>query len=239
MSKDRLDSTERRNAIVEAALPLFARKGFAATTTKEIASAAGVSEALIFKHFPSKAALYDHILRSCVEGDEELKALLARPPSTDTLVTVVRGLVQYYTLELPEDPAALARHRLFLLSLLDDGEYARVVYGWLQEALMPVFTASVEAAEAAGDVVPSPVATSNRMWFAEHLGSMLANLCLGGQPAVVHPCRDEPLARQAAWFILRGVGMTDAALARYADQPWLPPSQSNPDNGNGPERGRS
>ena len=43
----RLDSEARRRRIVDAALPLFARKGFAGTTTKEIAEAAEVSEALL------------------------------------------------------------------------------------------------------------------------------------------------------------------------------------------------
>ncbi|PYM09743.1 MAG: hypothetical protein DME18_17505 [Verrucomicrobia bacterium] len=54
MIEQRLSAEERREAIVKAALPLFARKGFANTTTRELADAAGVSEALIYKHFPSK-----------------------------------------------------------------------------------------------------------------------------------------------------------------------------------------
>ena len=49
-------------------MPLFARHGFAGTTTKQIARAAGVSEALVFQHFPSKAALYEEILRLRLRG---------------------------------------------------------------------------------------------------------------------------------------------------------------------------
>ena len=56
-------------AIAEAAMPLFARNGFAGTTTREIARAAGVSEALVFQHFPSKAALYQNIVQRGCEGD--------------------------------------------------------------------------------------------------------------------------------------------------------------------------
>ena len=58
----RLDAEERRAAIIEAALPLFARKGFSGVLTKELAQAAGVSEALLYKHFPSKQAIYEGIL---------------------------------------------------------------------------------------------------------------------------------------------------------------------------------
>ena len=75
MAATRLDSDERRKAIVAAAVPLFARKGFAGTTTKELAEAAGISEALLFRHFPSKKHLYDEILRLGCEGDPALERL--------------------------------------------------------------------------------------------------------------------------------------------------------------------
>ena len=75
MSKPRLHAEERRVAIVEAAKPLFAQHGFAGTTTKQIARAAGVSEALVFQHFPSKAALYREILLQGCDGDPGLERL--------------------------------------------------------------------------------------------------------------------------------------------------------------------
>ncbi|MGH7098539.1 MAG: helix-turn-helix domain-containing protein, partial [Stellaceae bacterium] len=59
MAATRLDNDERHTAILLAAVPLFARKGFAGTTTKEISEAAAISEALLFRHFPSKKQLYD------------------------------------------------------------------------------------------------------------------------------------------------------------------------------------
>lgn len=213
----RLDSTERRNAIVDAALPLFAKKGFAATTVREIAAAAGVSEALIFKHFPTKAALYDAILGSCFEGDEDLAALLALEPSTQTLVAFVEALLDHYLVEVPTDPDETARHRLYVISLLDDAEFAGVVCRWMREAIIPRVIASVRAAEASGDLVPAPVPVENRAWFAEQLGVGLANLRLprpAGAGADL-PCRDAAVGRHAMWFLLRGIGMTDAALARY------------------------
>src|SRR5262244_2632649 len=82
MAAIRLDGDERRKAIVLAAVPLFARKGFAGTTTKELAEAAGISEALLFRHFPSKKHLYGEILRLGCEGDPALERLAALPGST-------------------------------------------------------------------------------------------------------------------------------------------------------------
>lgn len=58
----RFTSAARKVSIIEAATSLFAAKGFTGTKTREIAKRAGVSEALVFKHFPTKAHLYAAIL---------------------------------------------------------------------------------------------------------------------------------------------------------------------------------
>jgi len=60
----RLKGEERCRVIIEAALTLFSQKGFRGTTTKEIAQAAGCSEATLFKHFATKDKLYSAILET-------------------------------------------------------------------------------------------------------------------------------------------------------------------------------
>jgi TetR/AcrR family transcriptional regulator len=60
----RLPGADRRRQLIEAAMDLFSRKGFAGTTTKEIALAAGVSEAIIFRHFKTKRELYTAIIEN-------------------------------------------------------------------------------------------------------------------------------------------------------------------------------
>ena len=54
----RLSAAERRAQLIDVAIPLFGEHGFAGTTTKAIARAANVSEAIIFRHFQSKEELY-------------------------------------------------------------------------------------------------------------------------------------------------------------------------------------
>jgi AcrR family transcriptional regulator len=53
---------ERRSQILAVAVSLFSDRGFRGTTTKEIAQAAGVSEAMVFRHFANKEELYAAIL---------------------------------------------------------------------------------------------------------------------------------------------------------------------------------
>lgn len=57
-----MSSVDRQRQLLDAALTVFSLKGFKGTTTKEIAAAAGVAEAVIFQHFPSKEALYNAVL---------------------------------------------------------------------------------------------------------------------------------------------------------------------------------
>ena len=50
----KLPAADRRRQIIEVAMALFSAKGFEGTTTREISKAAGVSEAIIFRHFATK-----------------------------------------------------------------------------------------------------------------------------------------------------------------------------------------
>ena len=60
--RKRLKAEERRSQLLGIAKKLFSECGFENTTTKAIAAAAGVTEAIIFRHFASKEELYANIL---------------------------------------------------------------------------------------------------------------------------------------------------------------------------------
>lgn len=215
----RLDSEARRRRIVEAALPLFARKGFAGTTTKEIAEAAEVSEALLFKHFPTKAALYEAIQDfGCRIKEEALERLRSLEPSTAGLVLMAYMMVHHIVRgDVDDRLGGDTRHRLIVNSLLADGDYARLVYETIFAQVFPKFGACLEAAEAAGDLAPMPVRHENRFWFGQHVAAMFAWVSLPGKPAVPYLGDQDEIIRQAVWFILRGVGLKDAAIAAHYD----------------------
>ena len=80
-----MTSDLRRQLILSAAKRCFAHHGFAGTTTKSVAAAASISEGLLFKHFPTKSALYAEILAEECEADPALHRLLELEPSTQTL----------------------------------------------------------------------------------------------------------------------------------------------------------
>ena len=74
-----MSGEDRRQSIIDAALDLFAEKGFNGTRTREIAQKAGISETLIFQHFKSKEELY----RAAFE-----RRILHHPP-VDSIVKAV------------------------------------------------------------------------------------------------------------------------------------------------------
>lgn len=72
----RMSGPERRAQIVRVATGLFIQRGFKGTTTREIARKAGISEAVIFKHFRRKEDLYSAIIASkCDDGFGESRLL--------------------------------------------------------------------------------------------------------------------------------------------------------------------
>jgi len=77
----RIPSTDRRRQIMQVATNLFALQGFEGTTTRQIAEHAGVSEAVIFRHFPRKETLYWAII--------DYKCQVARKP--ETLLTTLHS----------------------------------------------------------------------------------------------------------------------------------------------------
>lgn len=214
MALTRLDSDERRKTIVAAAVPLFARKGFAGATTKELAEAAGISEALLFRHFPSKKHLYEEILQLGCEGHPALECLAALEPSTATIVTMTHFMVRYFLFGGEADRTSLdTRLRLVLHSLLEDGDYARELFDKMFELIHPLFAASLKAAAAAGDLAVDAIDPANRFWFGHHVAAMVAFVFLPGRAAIAYQGTLEALVEEACWFILRGVGLKDAVIA--------------------------
>lgn len=115
----RLSAPDRRKELLTAALELFARQGYRGTTTKEIARRAGVSEALLFRHFPSKEDLYWAVLEEQCEvrrGRASLDALLRAEASDAELFTAIAEDI------LTRNFSDSRLFRLLLFSALEDHE---------------------------------------------------------------------------------------------------------------------
>jgi AcrR family transcriptional regulator len=74
--RPRRPAAERRRQILAAARALFAERGFHATTTRDLAAAADINDALIYRYFPDKQA----ILAALVDEAIEVFQALPKPP---------------------------------------------------------------------------------------------------------------------------------------------------------------
>ena len=89
---------ERRKRIVQGAMQAFARTGFKGTRSRDLAAAAGVSEALIFKHFPSKRAMQKAIIEERIrQTGEFLSPDLKEAPLEKALTAIASRIFQVST----------------------------------------------------------------------------------------------------------------------------------------------
>jgi AcrR family transcriptional regulator len=127
VSSVRMAAEDRKLQILRVAVTLFSQKGFGGTTTKEIAQAAGVSEAMVFRHYATKQELYSAILdhKAC-SGDsmnpEEMVAVaLKQKDDKAVFQQLALGALQHHECD-PEF------QRLLLHSALEGHELAEMFF---------------------------------------------------------------------------------------------------------------
>jgi AcrR family transcriptional regulator len=100
-----------REAIIDAALDLFAHRGFDATTIEDIAAAADVSPRTFFRYFDSKVDLV--MAHNEAHGDKVAPLVVARPSSEGPL-EALRQVMQQMLLELLADPSVVREFQVMM-----------------------------------------------------------------------------------------------------------------------------
>jgi AcrR family transcriptional regulator len=121
------------NRIVEAAVQLFSRQGFAASSTHEIARLAGLSEVTIFRHFPRKRDLFWAATESRLRRLRISQELRRRLESDENPRTAIPGIVAMLVETVQHQPELL---RLLYLSLFELENGAERI---LRKHLVPLF----------------------------------------------------------------------------------------------------
>ncbi len=121
---ERLKASERREQIVHAAVGLFSRKGFRGTTTREIAEAAGISEAGLFKYFATKEDLYTAIIEAKSQTEEVIARAAAAAARQDD-AGVFREVSLHFLRQIQSDPSLM---RLLLFSALEGHELSEMFF---------------------------------------------------------------------------------------------------------------
>ena len=120
--QQRMAGEDRRRQLIDVAIDLFSRRGFAGTTTREIAAAAGVTEAIIFRHFATKEDFYKAILDyKCGDGAKdwlaEARAFMDLNDDVGLFRFLISTIIRFYR----EEPQF---ERLLLHAALEGHELA-------------------------------------------------------------------------------------------------------------------
>ena len=118
---------DRRLQILRVAMRLFSQRGFRGTTTKEIALAAGVSEAMVFRHFATKEELYSAILdhKACLHDETDPLQKVAEAISRKDDRAVFEGIALEALNHHESDPEF---QRLLLHSALEEHQLAHMFW---------------------------------------------------------------------------------------------------------------
>ena len=123
----RMNAEDRKLQILRVAVSLFSQRGFGGTTTKEIAQAAGVSEAMVFRHFATKQELYSEILdhKACsgdsMNPEQMVAAALKQKDDRGVFESLAFGALEHHEVD-PEF------QRLLLHSALEGHELAEMFF---------------------------------------------------------------------------------------------------------------
>jgi AcrR family transcriptional regulator len=168
---------ERRAAIVAVARGLFARQGYHGTSTGEIARAAGCSEAVLYRHFASKQALFSAVLvDSATRMRGHLEAALESTPEDP-----VAGLTQAFA-RMSEDPDVPEHLRLRSLAVMmvDEPEIRSTLQD-LHEGFRRLLTDAARASQERGHLRADVSAEQVAQLFS-CLGFKAAFTCALGGP---------------------------------------------------------
>jgi AcrR family transcriptional regulator len=212
----RLSATDRQSSIIEAAVAVFAEHGYAAATTQQIAAAANVSSGLLYRHFPSKRALYRAMLRNLIrEQNRNHEQITGPEPSAGGIIAMLDDFMRQ-NVGLVPDPRDLPSRRVLFASLAGDGTYAQLVFRRALRLRRHVLERALAAARASGDLSGPGLEPANAFFFIDHIGETLGIAYrTRGQSLIPYEGGPEVLVRDAVRFCARGLGIAEDAVEAY------------------------
>lgn len=194
---------ERRDQILKIAMKLFSLNGFRGTTTREIATAAGVSEATVFKHFANKDELYAAILdhKACDNDFGNPFAKIDKQIAEKDDFGVFYGLA-LHALEHHEQDADFLR--LMMHSALEGHELARLFYEGFSTRIYEFFAGYIRQRQEDGafrDIEPRIAVRAFIGMFVHH---SLNNILWDKEQKLLRISNEEA-AREFANVLLQGI----------------------------------
>jgi AcrR family transcriptional regulator len=120
----------RPGEIIEAALRLFADRGFAATKLEDVAAAAGIGKGTIYLYFPTKEDLFRSVVRQAVLPNLEAVAALTPAPDLPA-ADMLRAIAERFLLLLDTDLTAIPK-----LVVAESGNFPALAQFYAEEVVL-------------------------------------------------------------------------------------------------------
>jgi len=220
----RMCADERRLQIAEVAMRLFSERGFRGTTTKEIAQAAGVSEAIIFRHFATKEELYTAIIdfKGCGGAGaspaagrpedhavlDEIRGCVAEAMEASDDLAVFQGAALHMLDHHQADPDFL---RLLMYIALENHSLGQVFWDRNVRVLYEFLGDYIRRRRREGAFRDVDPYAAVRVFLGSVIHHSLVNLLWDKDPARrIFRVTNEEAARQFAEILLRGIAADSA-----------------------------
>lgn len=181
--RERLTGPQRRSAILDAAIDLFASRGFQGTTTREIAAAVGVTEPVLYQHFRTKRALYDAIIEAkCQEADaRDIQGIQEAAAAGDIRAYFTRLATLFLDWYLNDPRYA----RLLMYASLEKNELSQMFYERQVVVFYDIVTGYLNQQMKIGRIRPMDplIAARSFAGMISHHGLIYAIHCPGERPA--------------------------------------------------------
>lgn len=172
-----LPSVERRQRTLEAVVALAGQQNPSAITTAAIAEHMGVTQGALFRHFPSKDAIWEMVMEWVAEGllDRIDRAAASKASPLEALRAVFESHVDF-VIEHPGVPRMLFGE----LQRAEATPAKKVAHGLMQRYAERLMT-KLEAGKKSGDVAPDSDARAAAILFIGMIQGLVMQSMLAGQ----------------------------------------------------------
>jgi isochorismate synthase len=199
-------ATRRHEKILDAALRVFARKGYRDAAVDDIASESKTSKGGVYFHFPGKQAIFLELLdRTAARLRRKIEETIASEPdpikrADAALVVVLRTFASHRSLA-----------RLFMIEALGAGKEFHRRLSEIHEEFASIIKEQLDDAVRLGVIDPLDTQVAATAWFGA-LNEVMMRWLLSGKPARLHDAYESlrPL-------LVRSVGVREAAPDQERD----------------------
>lgn len=138
----------RKDQILAKATALFARSGYVGTSIRQIARACSITEAAIYRHFPSKLHLYEESIRTKA-AEHDIAGYLAERRKQGSIEEALIAVSSHIMKLTREDPGLM---RLMFNNSIEGGEVSTVLFQEIRLPYIEFLRAEFEERMASGEI---------------------------------------------------------------------------------------